>query len=540
MVNGLLRKRSRSNLFKEMKGIQLFIEIIVILIVVFLQFYFFLRTCKRIKIHSGFFPHNSSSDYSLDNSKQIEIFPEYSSDLKEVISSINSYLKENSATGDFAIIKSIVERRIDSTENHVSVNISLPLYIGLMGTFSGIIIGLFQIAFSGGVTEQNINSFIGGVVIAMAASFLGLLLTVLNTSKNFRESKAICDERKNVFYDFLQVKLLPYVGNSLQDTLNRLKNNLNDFNEKFEKSIVLFDSKFSENILSLSTSVRGLSENINLVIENTNTQKEFLLELRRIGYNRMAEANIKVFQLLKETGPTFIKFIESQKELNESVEKANQFVGIIDSIFNRIKTFEESINNLGEHINANKFLGNDVLNRIDKNLSYLDQEFELLKQHEHKSTDSIKDYFEKQYLEIQKLTDTIKKEVEEAMNFKIGQNPFQKLLVLDAIDLRLAELNKKINQDPFQKLFVLDKMDLTLSELNTKISLNGDLKEMSQSLCETVLEIKGIKQQLSTAIEESKNSKKQSTRSKLNQVTGLNGVKKERFWRRLIQRINGN
>jgi hypothetical protein len=100
---------------------------------------------------------------------------------------------------------------------------------------------------------------------------------------------------------------------------------------------------------------------------------------------------------------------------------------------------------LGEHINVSKFLGNDVLNRIDINLRYLDQQFDLLKQHEHKSSDSIKDYFEKQYSEIQKLTDSIKKEIQEAMNFKIDQNPLQKLLMLDPIESHLNELNNKVN-----------------------------------------------------------------------------------------------
>ena len=505
-----------------MESFQLIFEILVIVVVVSLQLRFFSLTRNRIKNHSNFFPkfddsdtYSLSSDYSQGTFKQISNIPEYSSELQNVINSINSYLKKNSGTADFSIIKNIVERSIDSKENHVSVNISLPLYIGLMGTFSGVILGLLQIAFGGGVTEQNINSFIGGVVIAMIASFFGLLLTVLNNSKNFKESKAICDERKNYFYDFLQVELLPHLGNSLFDALDRLKSNINDFNKRFEVSINLFDSKFSENISSLGTSVKSLSENINLVVDNTNTQKEFLLELRKIGYNRMAEANIKVFQLLKDTGPTFIKFIESQKELNQSVENANQFVGIIESILNRIQTFEESINNLGEHINTSKFLGNDVLNRIDVNLRYLDQQFDLLKQHEHKSTDSIKDYFEKQYLEIQKLTDSIKKEIQEAMNFKIDQNPLQKLLVLDTIDLSLSELNKKIN-------------------------FNGEFKEMSENFNKTAIEIKEIKQQLSVAIDETRNSKKSNSKSRPNPEPivkpDIEAVKKKGFWRRLIRR----
>jgi len=218
--------------------------------------------------------------------------------------------------------------------------------------------------FFGGVTEENINSFIGGVVIAMVASLVGLFLTVINNAKNFKDAKNDCDKKKNSFYNFLQVELLPHLGNSLFDALDRLKYNIGDFNNKFENNIELFDANFSENISSLRTSVQSLSENIGSVVENTKTQRDFLVELKTIGYDRMAEANVKVFQLLKETGPTFIKFIEKQKELTQSVEHASGLVQTIEGILNRIKTFEESINNLGETINSRQYLGNEVLKRI--------------------------------------------------------------------------------------------------------------------------------------------------------------------------------
>ncbi len=437
---------------------QIILEIIIVLVVVFLQLLFFNNTKNKISVFSNIFPvkndlYGLRTDESEKNNQQLITSNQFSSELNEIIKSINSYLKKNAGTADFSIIKSIAERSIESKENNALVNLSLPLYTGLMGTFIGIIVGLVNIAFFGGVTEQNINSFIGGVVIAMIASFFGLFFTVINNSYNYKKAKVDCDERKNKFYDFLQVELLPQIGNSLTDTLDRLKSNINDFNSKFEKNIKLFDSKFSENIDSLSYSVASLSENINIIVDNTKTQKEFLVELKSIGYNRMAEANIKVFKLLKETGPTFIQFIESQQKLSVSVEHANQFVGVIENILNRVKTFEEGINNLGEHINTNEFLGNEVLKRIDVNLGYLDNQFELLKQHEIKSTDSINDYFGKQFKEIQQLTDNIKKEIQDALNFQIDENPLKKLHLLSNIDANMLELNRKINfNDEFKNI----------------------------------------------------------------------------------------
>jgi biopolymer transport protein ExbB/TolQ len=429
------------------------LELVIVVAVVSTQLYFFHSTLDKINQLSTLFPEDildSSSIQAPGSAAKSETLKtdeqQFSKPFNQILDSINKYLIKNKGATDFSIIKSIVERSIDSKENFVASNISLPLYIGLMGTFSGVIIGLTQIAFSGGVTDQNINSFIGGVVIAMVASFFGLLLTVLNNSRNFKNAKATCDERKNNFYNFLQAELLPHLGSSLYDALDRLKVNINDFNKKFEANINLFDSKFSGNINTLRDSVASLSETIGVVVANTETQKEFLLQLRKMGYNRMAEANIKVFNVLKEAGPIFIDFIEKQKQLNSTVENAAHSIEGIGSIFDRVKAFEESINRLGENINTKQFLGNEVLVRIDKNLNYLDTQFNLLKTHEIKSSEQIEDFFQNQYKRIQKLTDNIKRELEDALNFKLQDNPLSKLTFLESIDAQVREIHKGVER----------------------------------------------------------------------------------------------
>jgi hypothetical protein len=471
-----------------MESIEIIIEVAVAIVVVALQFSFFNGTAQKIKDLSNLFPSINLDETYLQSSDTlngelllIRIDSNlYSIEFTTVIDSINKYLKKNQGATDFSIIKSIVERSIETKENTVSNNITLPLYIGLMGTFTGIIMGLVKIGFFGGVTEENINSFIGGVVIAMVASFCGLLLTVWNTSKNFKDAKAICDERKNNFYNFLQVELLPHLSNSLYDALDKLKININDFNKKFESNIQLFDRKFSDNISSLGNSVESLSENIDAVVVNTQTQKEFLVELKNIGYNKMAEANVKVFQLFKENAPTFIKFVEKQKELTDSMEQAVGLVQTIESILNRIKTFEDSINNLGDNLNHSDFIGNELLRRVDANLKYLNDKFELLKRFEDASLAETEIYFRNKYEDIQKLTDGIKREVESALDLNINDNPLHKLNLLEGIDNNMSEIKSKIN-------------------------LNEELKKISDDLGTTKSELSEIKTRLIEEIEKSKN-----------------------------------
>ena len=69
-------------------------------------------------------------------------------ELKKNIQSINSYLKNNKGSAaDFNIIKDITERHIDTIVNGINSTVSAPLFLGLAGTFFGIIYGLSFLRF---------------------------------------------------------------------------------------------------------------------------------------------------------------------------------------------------------------------------------------------------------------------------------------------------------------------------------------------------------------------------------------------------------
>jgi len=477
------------------------VELLVIAAIIMLQLYSFHSTGQKIRILSNLFPSQNFDSSCLQTSdtengpvQLIKINSQFCSPtFTDIVSSINRYLIRNQSACDFSIIRSIVERSLESRENVIAAGISLPLYTGLLGTFSGVLIGLVNLAFSGGIVEENIQSFIGGVVVAMTGSFTGLLLTLINNSMRFKNARVACDERKNAFYNFLQAELLPHLGNNLFDALDRLKVNINDFNKKFENNILLFDNKFSGNISSLRSAVQSLSQTIGVVVDNTQTQKEFLAELKRIGYNKMAEANIKVFQLIRQTGPNLIEFIEKQKELTASMEQVTALVQGIEGILDRVRRFEQSINNLGEAIDTRQFLGNEVLKRIDVNLNYLDQQFELLKKHEILSSEKIENFFAAQFQRIEALTDKIRREVETALDVRIENNPLQKLHLLDAIDKHM-------------------------SEIKAKISTNGDFGNISAELSSARIDLSDIRQKLSYAIRESKNNAQE--KSRIEQLSG--------------------
>lgn len=454
-------------------------EYFAFFIVVFFELVVFLYSLKAISRLLRFFPYIEYDDnllsvtYEGGNEKiLLNERDSFSSDFNLVLKSINNYLVKNKGVIDFNIIKSIVERKVESIENTSGANISLPLYIGLMGTFIGIILGLYPLAFGVNLSDAAnipIKGLLLGVVIAMCGSLFGLLFTVINTSFFMKRALARSDYDKNLFYDFLQVELLPHLQSGLFQALDRLAVNINDFNNKFQSNIQLFDNKFAVNISLLNESVGSLCSNMTAIIANTTSQQEFLKEIKNIGYNKMAEANIKVFSLLNDALPTLLIFIEKQKELNSSVKDASLVVNTIQGIMDRVKSFEISINNLGENISTKEYLGNETLQRIDKNLSYLDKQYELLKQHGVESSDKIEDFFMSESKRISNLTTTIVKEVQEALSIDVASNPFQKLLLLESVDNQLKNMNE---------LITLREVDFQKNAIDLKISV----KDISSKL----------------------------------------------------------
>lgn len=66
--------------------------------------------------------------------------------LREIVKTINNYLKKNKGgAADFHLIKDIVERHTDAIDEEINHKLPVPIYLGLMGTVIGIIVGLFWV-----------------------------------------------------------------------------------------------------------------------------------------------------------------------------------------------------------------------------------------------------------------------------------------------------------------------------------------------------------------------------------------------------------
>ena len=265
-------------------------------IVVFaiLQFGFFGSTIKKLKRYKRFFPVNSAWQTAmLENSYQI-LVPKASDGVKELVSEINEYLYKNEGTADFSIIKDKTERKLETLYDDAVSKVSYPTYLGLMGTFFGVYIGLksFNIGVAAsGVTDDIVSELIGGVIVSMVTSLVGLILMMIGNGVANGYQKSV-EAYKNKFYDFLQVELMPAMGTSMVSALNKLHQTINTFEPAFKGIIVEFKGAFSEctdmlkgsfgeNVKQLTDAVDVMGNNMTLINDNVKKQDELLQMMRQ-------------------------------------------------------------------------------------------------------------------------------------------------------------------------------------------------------------------------------------------------------------------
>ena len=238
----------------------------------------------------------------------------------------NAYLLKNKGTADFDILQSIAERRANALDAEVQGNTSAPLYIGLMGTFLGAILGLAGLlAGSGKFDEVGIQGFLRGVTVAMIGSLCGLGLTLWGNAL-YKNAHRQAEQRRNDYYTFLQVELLPILHSDMAGSLGSLKAVLDAFNQEFLSKIYEF-----------GPIVRALNENIS-------TQKDFLEQLQKVGYTQMADASIRVFDKVAQSAHHFENFLAYQQELNAMLQNGGEVASKVTALLGRLTGLETGLN----------------------------------------------------------------------------------------------------------------------------------------------------------------------------------------------------
>ncbi len=309
--------------------------VIIIVVCSILQFIFLISTKKRLNIFKDIFPESKHLDVDINEySQQVQgIKTAYKNPVfNTIIASLNEYLSNNQgAVVDFNLMKDIIERNSDAVEEEIDSQISLPINIGLMGTMVGIIFGVRSLVKAGTLTKlvagnaDNIDGIItllDGVGIAMITSIIGIIVSTYLTI-SFKLAKKEVEEEKNTFLTWIQSKLLPKLSSDFASVINEMTLRLGVFNESFASNVSEINTILEE------------------VRDTTRGQVDLLKTVEQLKINRIATANIAVYEKLKDCTDeigALGEMLSASKDYVKSVTKLNDK---LDKSDERIKTIEE-------------------------------------------------------------------------------------------------------------------------------------------------------------------------------------------------------
>lgn len=355
------------------------------------------------------------------------------STFEEIKKAINVYLHNNKGSvSDYHLMKDIVDRNCDAKEEEINAQIPVPLYLGLMGTMFGILVGIGYLWFSGDLsallTGGNSNSgadgveaLLGGVALAMISSILGILLTTIGSMKA-KVAKAEEEKNKHVFLSWIQANLLPNLSNDTAQTLERMSNNLVEFNETF------------------SSNTEELGVTLSQVNEATKLQRQLMDSVEKLADKNISRQNIEVYNALKNSSEeigTLARYLQNTNEYLTAVRDLNEK---LDKDDRRSKALEEMLaffKNETTQIEQRKAFISKTVGEID---SQLEEQLRKLGEHASENVNNFNLALGKQQDALQKKLDETQYIVEEMKNLGSIKESIVKF------EKATAEQNKKIDQ----------------------------------------------------------------------------------------------
>lgn len=505
-----------------------FIEIIVILIITFFQLKTFWKIKKDLSLFREIFPASAENEWKIEKSSEngVRIIPitntRHNSIRRKIIDAIGNFLDKNKYNvTDFSLIKDIVDRNSEAEEEAIQTQIPIPLYLGLIGTMLGILLGVVSLVIGRGVTDlasqkgaESIEGLLGGVAIAMFSSVMGNFLTIRASTKA-REIKKAVEERKNDFFSWLQAELLPKISSDLSTALTKLGYDLYDFNNSFKQN------------------ADTLNNTIAMVSKSTYNQALLLKKLDELNITKIATANIDVYEKLKNCSSEIGTISQNMNEFTENMKNVKENIfgvgAYMEKNIDEYKNRQEFIRNATGSIDIalQKNLGElkSVVDKTSSQYSNLFGEFDIaiqktskevvesMKKNMNESSEQIADNYEKAIdslhqeitkkltdfttleSELKNLTD-VKKNIADLADITKKQNETvadanktnnETLTIMIQEIKQLAETNKTGNATENNTLKQLILEVQKLSEINKAGNLTG-----GETLAKLILEVKKL------------------------------------------------
>jgi len=382
---------------------------------------------------------------------------------REIQISINSYLENNkNGISDFSLMKDIVDRNCDAAEEEYNTQIPIPLYLGLVGTMVGILVGIGHLWLSGGLSDlinidsessgaDGVEALLGGVALAMISSILGILLTTFG-SLRAKNVKAEVEKKKHTFLSWIQKELLPSLKSDVSGALIEMSHNLQNFNSTFSANTSHFGKALSQVNESyqlqtqLMDAVKQIADkdvslqNIQLYNALKNSTNEIGTLAQYLNNTTQYLANVRALNEKLDNYENRTQFIENASKfyakhenwLTENIEMANR--SMRDSVEKYDQSVSDTLGRIQENLEIQMRNFADIIQKQQEKLGEKTKEIDKIVD-ELKNLSAIKDGISKfenatkeQNGKIDRLTESIEKFAQIKLNGGIVQQKIPRLM----------------------------------------------------------------------------------------------------------------
>ncbi len=351
----------------------------------------------------------------------------------EIKDAINNYLSNNKGSvSDFHLMKDIVDRNCDAKEEEINTQIPVPLYLGLMGTMAGILVGIGYLWFSGDLAAllnsgdgksgaDGVEALLGGVALAMISSILGIFLTTSGSMKA-KDAKAEEEKNKHIFLSWMQAALLPNLTNDTAQTLERMSSNLVNFNRTF------------------SSNTAELGKALSQVNEATRLQSQLMQAVEKLADKNISRQNLEVYYALKNCSEeigTLGRYLNSSNEYLAAVRDLNEKLDKDEKRSKAVERMAAFFENEATQIEQRKAAISKTVGEID---SQLEDQLRKLGEHASENVEKFNIALGKQQDALQKKLDETQVIVNELKNLSSIKESISKF------ENATAEQSRKIDR----------------------------------------------------------------------------------------------